>query len=209
MFRNMKEKLIYIIIITLAVSFLSACSEEGYGISNEKSSEGEDPTSAIAKSAGKPDDKSEVLKQYTDKKRRLKFNYPDSWSVQEVEVLDSLVIWPIIEEKDWQSVIYIEINSDLREKTIEKQLDIRIPEVRKMKKNFSLIERKIIYTKSGLSAGYFLYTNSLTRIKLKDIEYLIPVDNNKVILVSASIKQSLWEKHFPTIDLVLNSIELF
>ncbi|OPZ87153.1 MAG: hypothetical protein BWY74_03464 [Firmicutes bacterium ADurb.Bin419] len=197
----------YVGLISILMIYLSSCSAKDSVVNKKVTENISLDNSKEAPDTKQSEDVSNDFKEYNDEIRGIKFKYPFYWSVEDIKEQNIILLMSPDIEKDWQANIFIEINSDLEKRTIDKQMDNLIQNLSETKKKFSLEDRKIITTKTGLPAGCFIYTHGQD-VALKEMEYLIQLGNNEVLFATASIEQSLWEKYLTKINLVFDSIEL-
>lgn len=191
------KKIILEIIILVVSLMLLACNSDV--LSNEKTK------SKASQENIKNENKD--FKVYEDNIRKIRFKYPSNWCIEEMKEQNTILIMCQDIEEKWQSNIFIELWGDDENREVSKQIDDLVLGLSKFKKQFKLEEKGISKTKSGINTGYIIYNCFQDNLELKEKEYLYQLGDNKVLLVTASVVNSLWDKYKSDIEIVFGSIE--
>jgi len=149
----------------------------------------------------------EMAKHYVDTKRGIEFDYPSSWSAEELPQQNVLLLSSPVQEANWQTNIFLELRTDLDTAvTHEQRLATLADNLRREKSRFSLQSSRVFMHTSGLPAGEMVYTHLSQGVPLTERELVLWLDGGKTLFVTGSAVTALWSKYDGQMKVVFDSV---
>lgn len=149
----------------------------------------------------------ESWKIFVDNNGGFSFQYPSSWSVEDLPDNGGiLLLCPKIEDR-WQAYAHFEFGEDRESRPMNKRIKDLIPNYKSRKAEFQLMSSEVATHSSGLIMGRFDFTQVSKGTKLSNSEILIEFEKDKVLFVSISTSSKVADKYQPILEKVLGSIK--
>ncbi len=148
-----------------------------------------------------------MAKHYIDSNRGIEFDYPSSWSAEELPQQNVLLLSSPVQEANWQTNIFLELRMDFEPAaTREQRLAMLADNLRREKAGFSLQSTRVFTHMSGLPAGELVYTHSSRGVPLTERELVLWLDGGKTLFVTGSAVTALWSKYDGQMKIVFDSV---